>query len=257
MRHRHLYPPRIRQPLRRQDAGDFLAVGSGRRHLILLIMADNYIEKKMEELRSGIHAARRTSRRTCVRQSSSGTGMPGDLTLRFAELRVFVCGDAATSLGRAVVSALREVGCKVAFSGADSARGTEMSRSLGAQFHPLRNPSDNAALAASARYTISNWRGVDAVIGLGFIPSFLPSVSRTISLLHAAPTSLLSVSSASSGSEAEMASFPCGASGVMRVSTCSEAEIAALCRLLLSPDAFILPSSLALVVPELIHCIEP
>ena len=145
-------------------------------------MADNYLERKMEDLRSG-KTQKPGSRRTSAAVSAASRH-PGDYTLSYPELRVFVCGDATSPLGRAIVAALREVGLKVAFSGTDKQAGEEMARSLGAQFHPLADPTDNDRLALTAAYTLRHWRSIDAVVAIGFRPAFHTPSLRTITLLH-------------------------------------------------------------------------
>ena len=175
-------------------------------------MADNYLERKMEDLRSG-KTQKPGSRRTSAAVSAASRH-PGDYTLSYPELRVFVCGDATSPLGRAIVAALREVGLKVAFSGTDKQAGEEMARSLGAQFHPLADPT---------AYTLRHWRGIDAVVAIGFRPAFHTPSLRTITLLPPSSTP-------------SPAAIP--------LQDASAAQIACLVRLLLSPDASPLPSIL-------------
>lgn len=184
-------------------------------------MADNYLERKMEDLRSG-KTQKPGSRRTSAAVSAASRH-PGDYTLSYPELRVFVCGDATSPLGRAIVAALREVGVKVAFSGTDKQAGEEMARSLGAQFHPLADPTDNDRLAITAAYTLRHWRGIDAVVAIGFRPAFHTPSLRTITLLPPSSTP-------------SPAAIP--------LQDASAAQIACLVRLLLSPDASPLPSIL-------------
>lgn len=197
-------------------------------------MADNYIEKKMEDLRSGA-AIRHTSRRSAIGPSAAGT-VPGDLTLHFPEMRIFVAGNATTPLGEAIVIAMREVGCKVAFSGADADRGKAMAQELGAQFHPLSAPGEGrAVLPPSVAYTVRHWRGIDALIVLGGTVSDdeiseIPQLQKVICI------------GASAKPSADAVSIP--------LPSCSPSELAACCRLLLSAPLSLLPRRLHLSLAD-------
>ncbi len=108
-------------------------------------MADNYLEKKMEDLRAG-----RTVR-------------PG--YNHSAEERVVVAGfGCGVSALAEVVSRLRRVGKRVAFAGCDNKSGTELARSTGAQYHPADWIADTEALITSLRLVWRGWRGVDRVV---------------------------------------------------------------------------------------------
>lgn len=89
-------------------------------------MADNYLEKKMEDyLRSrgaGGHRGR-------TRMS------PGTVTVRYPSVRVLVA-DGCSERGRAIIAALRSMGCRVAFVDADSVAGNHLAQDTGSQFHP-------------------------------------------------------------------------------------------------------------------------
>ena len=197
-------------------------------------MADNYIEKKMEDLRSGA-ASRHQVRRSAVGSSASGAA-PGDLTLYFPEMRIFVAGNATTPLGVAIVRAMREVGCKVAFSGADADRGKAMAQELGTQFHPLSAPGEGSAvLPPSVAYTVRHWRGIDDLIVLGGTVSDdeifgIPCLQKVICI-----GALIEPS-------ADVVSIP--------LSSCSPSELAACCRLLLSAPLSLLPRRLHLSLAD-------
>lgn len=201
-------------------------------------MADNYIEKKMEDLRSGA-ASRHTSRRSAVGLSAAGA-LPGDLTLHFPEMRIFVAGDATTPLGEAIVRAMREVCCKVAFSGADADRGKAMAQELGAQFHPLSAPGEGSdvnivVLPPSVAYTVRHWRGIDALIVLGEMISDdeisgIPCLQKVICISTYAEPS------------ADAVYIP--------LLPCSPTELAACCRLLLSAPLSLLPRRLHLSLAD-------
>ena len=86
-------------------------------------MADNYLEKKMEEYRSGV-----LSRPYARRVSLTGS-RPGTVSFKIDPLRVLVT-DASDDVGRAVVTRLREAGCRVAFACADDKAGRALSHHL-------------------------------------------------------------------------------------------------------------------------------
>ena len=183
----------------------------------------------MEDLRSGA-ATRHTTRRSAIGPSAAGA-LPGALTLHFPEMRIFVAGDATTPLGVAIVRAMREVGCKVAFSGADVDRGKAMAQELGAQFHPLSAPGEGSdvnvvVLPPSVAYTVRHWRGIDDLIVLGGTVSDdeisgIPQLQKVICI------------GSSSEPSADAVSIP--------LSPCSPSELAACCRLLLSAPLSLLP----------------
>ncbi len=114
-------------------------------------MADNYLEKKMEEHRRGV-AAVASSRKRSPTGSRRGT-----VALRIDPLRVFVT-DAAPEVGQAVVRRLREAGCSVAFVAENGEEAVQLARSSGARFYP-RNVAGGAVADL-----MRQWRGIDAVI---------------------------------------------------------------------------------------------
>ena len=91
-------------------------------------MADNYLEKKMEEHRrgTGVKAARKLS------PTGERRGM---VSLKIDELRVFV-SDASTNNGAAIVRRLRDAGCKVAFASNDDKAGRNLAQASGTRHYP-------------------------------------------------------------------------------------------------------------------------
>ncbi len=94
-------------------------------------MADNYLEKKMEEHRQGgVSSVKR-------RFTPSGQ-KPGYACFRIGEPVVFVKGfDAAPSTVASVVRAFRNAGCRVAFTSADIKTGRAFAQSSGARHYPV------------------------------------------------------------------------------------------------------------------------
>lgn len=91
-------------------------------------MADNYLEKKMEEHRRGGSPSYR------VKLTPRGN-RPGEWPVRFTPCGVFVA-DAAPELMRRAVVELAGAGFRVGFSMADRREGAALAQGSGARFYP-------------------------------------------------------------------------------------------------------------------------
>lgn len=111
-------------------------------------MADNYLEKRMDDFRRGMKPSRRSG---LLPLKPAATG-----------LRAFVIGAEAVS-GAAAVSALREAGWQVAFTHADMKSGRALAQSSGAQHHPV-DPADAEALERSVGLIVRRWGAIDLVL---------------------------------------------------------------------------------------------
>ncbi len=128
-------------------------------------MADNYLERKMEEYRSG--ALKKTKKHL------SPTGnRPGKLTIDFPSRRVYVTGG-ASGIGAAIVKAFCDAGCRVAFCDKDYDKGTKTAQRCGAQFHPI-DVTDSNALKGSLSKVINAWGAIDVVVNNVGIAEFKP-----------------------------------------------------------------------------------
>ena len=117
-------------------------------------MADNYLEKKMDEHRRGAAVSP-------VRRRLSLTGeRPGSVSLKIEPLRVLV-SDVADEYAAAVVRKLRDAGCRVAFVSSDDKAGRALAQSTGSRYYPS-SLGDGAAADLAA-----TWGGLDAVIFTG------------------------------------------------------------------------------------------
>ncbi len=127
-------------------------------HENAVAMADNYLEKKMDEYR-------RSSAAPAVKRRLSPSGeRPGVVSLRIAPLRVLVT-DVSDDYAAAIVRRLREAGCRVAFVAADDKAGRALSQSTGSRYYP-------ASLAPGAVTDVAKaWDGCDAVV---FTDSSMP-----------------------------------------------------------------------------------
>lgn len=89
-------------------------------------MADNYLERKMEDYRRGTSGARRLTH----------TGdVPGVLRLRLQPRAVLIL-DAAGRCDDTLVSMLTGAGCRVAFTCADASYGHALAQRVGALYLP-------------------------------------------------------------------------------------------------------------------------
>ena len=108
-------------------------------------MADNYIERKMEELE-----ARKAMPKKPV---SNRAGH---------KRRVFVTGG-ASGIGKAIVKAFSNEGYRVAFCDRDAEQGKETSKETGALFFPA-DVSDKEALESCLQQLFDRWGDVDVLI---------------------------------------------------------------------------------------------
>lgn len=115
------------------------------------VMADNYLEKKMDEYRRGM-AVKPTRRHL----TPSGN-RPGTVSMKIEALRVLVT-DAANDFSAAIVRRLREVGCRVAFVSADDKAGRTLAQATGSRYYPSSFVNSAVADLTDA------WGGLDAVI---------------------------------------------------------------------------------------------
>ncbi len=108
-------------------------------------MADNYLERRMEELRSGRLAVK--------------GGVPG---IRPGSHRVLVLGG---TNGEALEKVLeyRKKGYRVAVFDPDEKEGKSMAYENGIRFHRV-NLSDEEAMAKETEALLRVWRGIDIVV---------------------------------------------------------------------------------------------
>ncbi len=98
-------------------------------------MADNYLEKKMEE-------HRQSQRRVSPYRSPSGN-KPNTAIMPCALRGAFIIGGESLSEAlKACAAALRSTSCRTAFCCTDRKSGNTMSQSLGLQYYPVDNCDD-------------------------------------------------------------------------------------------------------------------
>ena len=109
-------------------------------------MADNYLERRMEELRSGKLAVKKA--------------VPG---IRPKALRVVVAGG-CHGTAREKALEFRKEGCRVAVFDVDEHAGRRMAYEDGVRFHRV-DISDDASLRNETLSLLSAWRGIDVIVG--------------------------------------------------------------------------------------------
>lgn len=114
-------------------------------------MADNYIEKKMEEHR------RAASVKPMMRRVTPVGDRAGTVSFKIDPLRVLVT-EGSEDHSAAVICRLREAGCRVAFVSADDKGGRLLAQKSGARFYP-------ASFGGSVAEDLEKaWGGLDAVV---------------------------------------------------------------------------------------------
>ncbi len=109
-------------------------------------MADNYLERRMEELRSG--------------QLAVKGGVPG---IRPGSLRVLILGGTKGE-GLEKVLEYRKKGYRVAVFDSDEKAGKRMAYENGIRFHRV-DLADDDAIEKETEALLKAWRGIDVVVG--------------------------------------------------------------------------------------------
>ena len=135
-------------------------------------MADNYLEKKFEE-----YKAKQSSPRQRVLRTPSGA-KPGTLSIKFPCRRIFVTGGAA-GIGKAIVEAFRNTGCKVAFCDCDTKTGQATAEATGARFYPA-DVRDSDALERCLQRVADDWGDIDVLVNNAGISEFKALTDTTI-----------------------------------------------------------------------------
>ncbi|MDE5814394.1 MAG: SDR family NAD(P)-dependent oxidoreductase [Muribaculaceae bacterium] len=109
-------------------------------------MADNYLEKRMEELRSGKLAIKRA--------------VPG---IKPKARRVVVAGG-CSGLAHEKALEFRKMGCRVAVFDSDEVSGRQMAHDHGIRFHRI-DIEDESSVSNEMLSLLSVWRGIDTIVG--------------------------------------------------------------------------------------------
>ncbi|MDE6786593.1 MAG: hypothetical protein K2J46_06110 [Muribaculaceae bacterium] len=109
-------------------------------------MADNYLERRMEELRSG---------RLAIKKA-----IPG---IKPKARRILVAGG-CHGIAREKALEFRKSGCRVAVFDSDEVAGKQMAHDHGIRFHRMEI-EDESAVCNEMLSLLSAWRGVDTIAG--------------------------------------------------------------------------------------------
>lgn len=116
-------------------------------------MADNYLEKRMDDYRSGKLSGRR------VRSVSRKEGMAeGEMRICFPPMRILVAGGRLSPLAAVVVRQARAIGLNVAIMSDARKEASSLSQSVGARLYLSMSAAE--VLADLDRH----WGGVDVVL---------------------------------------------------------------------------------------------
>lgn len=148
-------------------------------------MADNYLEKQMEDYRAGKLA----SKPRVVRPAAASVRRPGDFILPFPPMNVLVLGGDISCVSE-IARLFRDVDCRVALCSPDSKAFTPFAQSTGCRYYPFDPGSETKRFAVVDDLT-ARWGGVDVVIDLRALDGPLPDESvspfATLLFLHSHP----------------------------------------------------------------------
>lgn len=113
-------------------------------------MADNYLERRMEDLRNGSISRSLSPQRPMASPSA------------LSGLRVLVC-DATGNAGQELVRKFRKAGCRTAFLSVDRKAGNALAQDCGARFYPCDSISEEAVEVAKADLR-RHWHGLDMTV---------------------------------------------------------------------------------------------
>ena len=116
-------------------------------------MADNYLERRMDDYRSGKLAPKNNTQR---RATSARRIFP------LENRRVLVTGG-ASGIGREIVRAFRDQQCRVAIFDNNNAAGSKTAQQTGARFYPC-DLADIGALGKMIGSLLEDWGDIDIVI---------------------------------------------------------------------------------------------
>lgn len=131
-------------------------------------MADNYLEKRMDDYRAGRLGVKQR------RPACSSAGIPADAIIhRLPPLRILVAGLPAPLLD-AVASAFLERRCKVAVFTGDAALGQQLAHDKGARHCPFDGPvAAGDIMTRHLDRLLHDWRNLDIIVAT---PALAPAL---------------------------------------------------------------------------------
>lgn len=133
-------------------------------------MADNYLEQRMDDLRSGKLSG--NLRQTAVLQRKSGV-----LQIPFPPKRVLVTGG-ANGIGLAIARAFIKTGSKVAIFDKDAETGKKLAHDEGFRFHNV-DVSDSISLEKELNDLLKTWKDLDIIVSNAGVSRFIPLEEST------------------------------------------------------------------------------
>lgn len=128
-------------------------------------MADNYLEQRMEDFRSGKLSS--TNRQMAVNSLRKN-----GLNIQFPPRKVLVTGG-ANGIGLAIVRSFLKTGCKVAVIDKDGTAGEKLAHNEGVRFYNV-DLSDREELENALSNLFSAWKDLDIVVSNAGISTFQP-----------------------------------------------------------------------------------
>lgn len=120
-------------------------------------MADNYLEKRMEDLKSGRLASSNQA------YHRNGNAMRrGCLNIPFPERRVLVT-DGTHGAGLAIAVAFRKAGCRTAVFDTDKESGAALAHDEGIRFHNA-DICNEKSLSEALSNLLNAWRDIDVIV---------------------------------------------------------------------------------------------
>lgn len=139
-------------------------------------MADNYLEQRMEDLRSG---KLRASLSPASTASTSNPRRKGYLQVPFPPRRVLVTGG-ANGIGLAITRSFLNVGCKVAIFDCDKSQGEALARNEGVRFYEV-DLTDAEKVESAFLNLLQSWRDVDIIVNNAGVSTFSPLAESSLS----------------------------------------------------------------------------
>lgn len=133
-------------------------------------MADNYLEKQREQYEARKAAWLKAQKLGKKKSLTSGR--------ECTSWRVFVTGG-AEGIGKAIVNAFCQAGCRVAFCDINEAAGMQTAKESGASFRPV-DVSDKDALENYMQSLLAEWKDIDVIINNVGISQFSPITETSV-----------------------------------------------------------------------------
>lgn len=127
----------------------------------LISMADNYLERRMEDLRNGKFASPGSFSPTSSANLSASSGRKGMLTFPFPSKRVLVAGN-LDRLQEEIIYSFQRTGCRVACFSDNRETGEKLSHG-GVRFHPV-DFDETGNIETNFGILMKAWRDLDIMI---------------------------------------------------------------------------------------------